>query len=675
MSVVSVFHAPIAWILRFPYASRNLGGVRKLTLWAFEDLHPRIDPMTHRILLGSVLAASLLLIGSDPVPAAKSAAKTPSKLFVTPGIKPVYREKVDLDKYLQPGDKAQRWTSKELPAILSAADVSRYRVIFRLQKEGEWKTADKIIRSLEDRILMGHVLAQRYLHPRKYRSKYTELKDWMDNYADHPEANRIYRLAFKRRPKNWKLPQEPTGDALGGSGHDGRRIGYLVYNPRKKLTKAEYREMRGYERRLRYYSRKGWTLAFKKLIAKKRVNQLLHPVQKDRHMAKLAAGYYAAGRDKWALDWAEKAAKKSGKYLPEAHWTAALASWRLKQYRRSRDHFHAVSQSDYTSAWLTTAGAFWAGRASIKIRRPQDFNKYMKQAAEHPRTFYGILAANLLDRNLDYDWTTPPLAQEAVAELSTEPGGRRAVTLLQIGEDRRAERELRLVFSSAKPELARAMLALADRANMPSLAMRLGNMLVQSGSEIHDSTAYPAPNLKTAGDESVDRELILAIVRQESGFNPKAKSHRGARGLMQLMPGTASFVARDRRFRGSKRSELFDPETNIALGQRYIDILLSDKRISGDLFRMVIAWNAGPGNLNKWTRKVNHDDDALLFIESIPARETRIFVERVLTNYWIYRARFRQPMNSLVAVAAGKWPVYHSERLNGVEVAEDGKEK
>ena len=138
---------------------------------------------------------------------------------------------------------------------------------------------------------------------------------------------------------------------------------------------------------------------------------------------------------------------------------------------------------------------------------------------------------------------------------------------------------------------------------------------------------------------------------------------------MQLMPGTASFVAKDRKYRSSKRRELFDPETNIELGQRYIDILLKDKRVKGDLFRMTTAWNAGPGNLNKWSLKVQHGNDPLLFIESIPAKETRIFVERVLTNYWVYRARFRQPLGSLEAVASGKWPIYRSKRPNGTELA------
>lgn len=626
--------------------------------------------MRYRLVTGILFATSIVMTGIEPVVAGDPRVD----LAVTPGHKPVYLAPLDLDSYLKESDKVQRWTAGELPTILSASDVSRYRVIFRLQKEGEWRTADRVIKALENPILLGHLMAQRYLHPTKYRSRYPELKTWMEKYADHPNAPRLYKLALKRRPKNWKFPKEPVSSALNGSGHDGRQRGYLVYQPRKKLSKAERREMRGYERRLRYYSRKGWTLAFKKLINGKRVNKLFHPVQKDRVIAKLAAGYYAAGRDEWALGWAEKSAKNSGKYLPEAHWTAALAAWRLEKYELSRDHFDAVSKSAYTSPWLISAGAFWAARASIKIRRPQDFNRYLKQAAEHPRTFYGLLARRLLDEDLEFDWTPPPLAKKAVAELANAPGGRRAVTLLQVGEDHLAERELRIVFSSAKPELAQAMLALADRANMPSLAMRLGNMLVKSGSDVYDSTAYPAPTLKSAKGEVIDHELILALVRQESGFNPKAKSHRGARGLMQLMPGTASFVARDRRFKSSKRSELFDPETNISLGQRYIDILMKDSRIKGDLFRMVTAWNAGPGNLNKWTRKVKHNNDPLLFIESIPARETRIFVERVLTNYWIYRARFRQPLQSLTAIAEGKWPVYRSERSDTVEVAEDGKQ-
>ena len=97
-----------------------------------------------------------------------------------------------------------------VPGVLSQRDISRYRVIFELQEDGDWAQADKIIADLEDPILMGHVLAQRYLHPTKYRSKYKELKDWLAKYHDHPEARRIYDLAMRRKPKNWKPPHPPS---------------------------------------------------------------------------------------------------------------------------------------------------------------------------------------------------------------------------------------------------------------------------------------------------------------------------------------------------------------------------------------------------------------------------------------------------------------------------------
>ena len=133
------------------------------------------------------------------------------KLAVVPGRKPLYVEQFNIENYLLDGEREPRWTNGEIPSILSESDVSRYRVIFRVQQEGDWRLADKIIRSLDNPILMGHVLAQRYLHPTKYRSSYGELRSWMASYADHPDARRLYKLALNRRPANWKLPKPPAG--------------------------------------------------------------------------------------------------------------------------------------------------------------------------------------------------------------------------------------------------------------------------------------------------------------------------------------------------------------------------------------------------------------------------------------------------------------------------------
>jgi len=171
----------------------------------------------------------------------------------------------------------------------------------------------------------------------------------------------------------------------------------------------------------------------------------------------------------------------------------------------------------------------------------------------------------------------------------------------------------------------------------------------------------------------VDPALVFALIRQESKFNPTAKSWAGARGLMQLMPRTASFVANDRKYRVSKTPFLFEPGLNMSLGQRYIEILRDDNKINGDLISMVAAWNGGPGNLNKWRRNMKYMDDPLMFIETIPSRETRVFVERVFANLWIYRDRLGQPAPSLDDLARGEWPAYTSVNHPDGQVAENDR--
>ena len=147
-------------------------------------------------------------------------------------------------------------------------------------------------------------------------------------------------------------------------------------------------------------------------------------------------------------------------------------------------------------------------------------------------------------------------------------------------------------------------------------------------------------------------------MRHESGFNATAISRAGARGLMQIMPRTASYLTQDGALARKARDRLYDPEFNLGLGQKYLAYLLDLGTVQGDLSSLLAAYNAGPGNLAKWQRKIAHGDDPLLFIEAIPVRETRNFVRHVLTSYWIYRARLGQDAPSLDAIAAGRWPLY-----------------
>lgn len=100
-----------------------------------------------------------------------------------------------------------------------------------------------------------------------------------------------------------------------------------------------------------------------------------------------------------------------------------------------------------------------------------------------------------------------------------------------------------------------------------------------------------------------------------------------------------------------------DAEYNMALGQQYVNYLLEKPFIDGNLFYMMTAYNAGPGNLVKWQKNTRYNNDPLLFIEVIPARETRIYIERVMANLWIYQSRFGQELSGIRALGKGQWPM------------------
>jgi soluble lytic murein transglycosylase-like protein len=105
-------------------------------------------------------------------------------------------------------------------AALGPADVARYRQIFALQKAGRFGEADQVAKALDDRLLAGHVQAQRYLHPKAYRAEFGELADWLERHAELPQAQRIYRLAGARKPKGARMPAQPAGGYLVGAGQE-----------------------------------------------------------------------------------------------------------------------------------------------------------------------------------------------------------------------------------------------------------------------------------------------------------------------------------------------------------------------------------------------------------------------------------------------------------------------
>ena len=232
-----------------------------------------------------------------------------------------------------------------LPEVLSAADIEIYRQLFEIQEDGEWRQADRLIKRLSDPLLLGHVLAQRYLHPRKYRSQYKELKAWLAAYADHPDTRRLHQLALRRKPANWRAPEAPRrayrGSASAAWVVEGKTAPDINAEadtgadadanteaeaeppyPGRRMTRAQRRQGRAWERQVRSQLRHGRTKSVKQLLLTENVQKTLNAEAYDRLATRLAGRYFADGRDEWALTWAGRAAKRSGKWVPQAHWVA-----------------------------------------------------------------------------------------------------------------------------------------------------------------------------------------------------------------------------------------------------------------------------------------------------------------------------------------------------------------
>lgn len=504
---------------------------------------------------------------------------------------------------------------------LSSRDARIYAQIFAAQDKGDISGAKALISNISDKRLMGHVLAQRYLAT-DYKASYGELKSWMAQYASLPQAQKIYALASSR------------GSALG------------LKTPQEQYSLASMREP---------------TMQKAKTAEGSAKERLV--ISQDKNKALESARMMYNGQSAKALTLALSAANRSAQAAPQAGWVAGLIYWKKGDYENAAKYFSIAGSSEYASSWQASAGAYWAGRAYKQMGNRMAARKFNVMAARHTHTFYGLLASHDLNQKPKLSWDKPNFTRAREAMLQKTTAGQRAFALVAAGQYSMAEEELLNLDYQSQPELKEASMAYAAHIGLPSVAMRLAGYLMKDNGDHYDSALYPVSPWDPEGGYTVDPALVHAVMRQESRFNTKALSQSGASGLMQLMPSTASYIAQKQGY-GDDVTHTH-PEMNVRLGQDYLSYLLENSAVKGDVVSMLVAYNAGPGNLRKWQEKSGDNTDMLLFIETIPVKETREYVKRVMTNYWIYRDRAGQPLNTLADLSAGKPAQYANEVSTG----------
>ena len=540
--------------------------------------------------------------------------------------------------------------------ILSDADINDYKKVFEHQEACEWKKANKYILEIENNILMGHVLAQRYLHPKCYRSKYLELYSWLKKYNDHPQARKIYRLAVKRMPQGYKSPPQPS-NAVGIEKTISEPKKNTKYVSQKKLSKNQRKEKKKLINAIKSRVNKGWPTGAVKLLKQRDVTILLDQVEIDQQKELIAKGYFLADKNELAIQYASEALKKSALHVPYAGWTAGLSSWRLKNYEQAAEFFSNFAISLKEDVWHQASGSFWVARAYVKLNQYEDINFWLKRAADNPESFYGLLAAQILGIENSINWDPIKLGADEKMILSL-PAGKRIQALIQIGLLNELENEIIKINSVMNKDIAMWSLDIAQHFSLAYTQLKIAGKLKQYNVLLPTKYYYPTPIWQPLNGFTLDPSLLYAFMHQESMFNTTAKSHRGAVGLMQIMPATAKFISSSREVKRNNSNILKIPEINLDVGQEYIEYLLNLKLVNNNLIYLAAAYNGGPGNLEKWLEKINHLDDALFFMESIPSRETRWFIEKVLTKYWIYEDKIGNKSNSLRKLANGENPIY-----------------
>ncbi|MEL6316156.1 MAG: lytic transglycosylase domain-containing protein, partial [Pseudomonadota bacterium] len=326
-------------------------------------------------------------------------------------------------------------------------------------------------------------------------------------------------------------------------------------------------------------------------------------------------------------------------------WFAGwVALERLDQPEAAAQRFETMWRAVMTPISRSRA-AYWAGAAAAADGDAAAAAAWRAKAAAYSNAYYGQLAADALGAPLAF--SGPPAAAGAPRPAWSEAQrdlARAAELLYAAGAASDARRFLTGLARLQSGAAALDAVATIAAANGDARGrVKIGEIAYQKGVRLWDAL-YPTPSLaafqQVAGAD-LEPELLLAIARQESRFDQTAVSSAGARGLVQLMPATARAMARRVGARYSKARLTSDPGYNLRLGAAFLKGLLESYR--GSYILSIAAYNAGPGNVRAWIARFGDprdpDVDPVAWVETIPFKETRNYVQRVLENVQVYRAR------------------------------------
>jgi soluble lytic murein transglycosylase len=348
------------------------------------------------------------------------------------------------------------------------------------------------------------------------------------------------------------------------------------------------------------------------------------------------------GRAREAYALASRHGLNEGSNYAELEWLSGyLALTYLDDPAAALRHFQRFRVAVSTPISMGRAG-YWEGRAAEALGRDEEAAVAYAFGAEHQTSFYGLLAAERAGIPMDPALTgVRTLPDWSNASFVSSSVFRAAVLLHQAGESTLAKRFLTHLAEGLDETGVGQLADFAFSIEEPNIALMIAKRAADFG--IVDPRSYfPVVDLGVS-DPRVPMELALAIARRESEFDPTVMSGVGARGLMQVMPGTAQEVAGKLAIDFDNGRLLTDPVYNVTIGKAYLAELI--ERFGGNLVLVSAAYNAGPSRPLRWMAERGDprsgEIDVVDWIEHIPFTETRNYVMRVMESLPVYRARLR----------------------------------
>ncbi|KEO91589.1 lytic murein transglycosylase [Erythrobacter longus] len=530
-----------------------------------------------------------------------------------------------------------------IPAQLSAGERQHYQNLFAAIDAERWDDVRAMLSQQTDSVLHQVAVAEFYTHANSPKVSAEQISEWFRDGVHLPHSEQLGRLGAKRGLE--RLPEFPSAIDLARQPDITKRIrprtvddGTLSAQSRSAILDAiknddpmsAYTQLQEAEPYLSAEARAEWR-------------------------QRVAWSFYIENDDQNALALAQMVAEGSGAWVAEGEWVAGLAAWRLGSCQEAADAFARAADRS-TNAELTSAAHYWAHRSLVRCREPGAAQAHLENAARYDETLYGLLAVDQLGIEVASSAPAQPLSSQEWGAIADRANIRITAALTEIGRPALADEVLRHEARIGRAQDYYSVAKLARTLGLPSTQLFMANYAPR-GYRADPALRFPVAHWQPRTGWRVDPSLAFAHALQESNFRAGAVSPANARGLMQIMPGTARDHNRSLNL-GASYADLNDPEVNLAYGQQHLEMLRDSGATQGLLPKIMAAYNAGLTPVSRWNYEINDQGDPLLWMESIPYWETRGYVAIVMRNYWMYERAAGVPSPSRRALAQGQWPTF-----------------